>query len=452
MSASPATIGATSFGTSRPSYWLSASVLTITSAPSLSAASRPAWKPLARPLLLVSRTMWSTPCSRADLDRAVGRAVVDHEPLDHVEAGDLAGEVAQRDGERLLLVHAGDLDDELHGADGGQSYHRRRDEPPARRGPGARRARADPRRRAGPARRSTTTTGCPTSTTSTRARTSPSAPSRSSATRTPATSRTRRRTRTCCTSSTASRRSRWAAARRSSTPTRPTRRGSSRSRARSPRCCAWPASARSTPRAARCGTAAPASSPPRCCASPSCRWRSRRIALTDVGTLAPVAVVLLLSIRMREAGRPAHCAAGRRAAGLAIGFKYTAGLVAARAGARARAAAGARDRARYAPPRRRSRVARPARSCRLLRHQPVLLPRLRHRAAPAARAGRAGRQPGQVRPGAGDRRRCTTWTACLGARLVAAAAPRAGAVLLARRDRGAARAAARSSRSRCSST
>ncbi len=65
MSASPATIGATSFGMSCPSYWLSASVLTTTSAPSLSAASSPAWKPAARPLLFVSLTMWSTPFSRA---------------------------------------------------------------------------------------------------------------------------------------------------------------------------------------------------------------------------------------------------------------------------------------------------------------------------------------------------------------------------------------------------
>src|SRR3954452_24314152 len=37
----------------------------MTSAPSLSDASRPAWKPAARPLLFVRRTMWSTPCSRA---------------------------------------------------------------------------------------------------------------------------------------------------------------------------------------------------------------------------------------------------------------------------------------------------------------------------------------------------------------------------------------------------
>jgi hypothetical protein len=65
MSALPSTIGATSLGMSWPEYWLSASVLTMTSAPSFSAASRPAWKPAARPLLLVSRTMCSTPFSRA---------------------------------------------------------------------------------------------------------------------------------------------------------------------------------------------------------------------------------------------------------------------------------------------------------------------------------------------------------------------------------------------------
>jgi hypothetical protein len=55
-----------------------------------------------------------------DLDRAVGRAVVDDEPLDRFEAGDLTGEVCQRGGQRLLLVEAGDLDDELHekGGDG----------------------------------------------------------------------------------------------------------------------------------------------------------------------------------------------------------------------------------------------------------------------------------------------------------------------------------------------
>ena len=65
MSARPSTIGSTSLGMSWPEYWLSASVLTMTSAPSFSAASRPAWKPAARPLLLVRRTMWSTPFSRA---------------------------------------------------------------------------------------------------------------------------------------------------------------------------------------------------------------------------------------------------------------------------------------------------------------------------------------------------------------------------------------------------
>src|SRR5688572_7060497 len=65
MSARPATIGSTSFGMSRASYWLSASVLTTMSAPSLRHASRPASNAAARPLLFVRRTMWSTPWARA---------------------------------------------------------------------------------------------------------------------------------------------------------------------------------------------------------------------------------------------------------------------------------------------------------------------------------------------------------------------------------------------------
>jgi hypothetical protein len=52
-----------------------------------------------------------------DLDRRVCGAVVDDEPLDRVEALDLARQVRKRDGERLLLVEAGDLDDELHRVD-----------------------------------------------------------------------------------------------------------------------------------------------------------------------------------------------------------------------------------------------------------------------------------------------------------------------------------------------
>ena len=58
--------------------------------------------------------MWSTPLRARDLDRAIGRPVVDDQPLDDVEAGDLAREVGQRCRERRLLVEAGDLDDELH--------------------------------------------------------------------------------------------------------------------------------------------------------------------------------------------------------------------------------------------------------------------------------------------------------------------------------------------------
>ena len=53
-----------------------------------------------------------------------------------------------------------------------------------------------------------------------------------------------------------------------------------------------------------------------------------RIAVTDVGTLAPVALTLLFAIRMRETGGLRVVRRGGRGApGLAIGFKYTAGLV-----------------------------------------------------------------------------------------------------------------------------
>lgn len=52
-----------------------------------------------------------------------------------------------------------------------------------------------------------------------------------------------------------------------------------------------------------------------------------RVAVTDVGTLAPVAVVLWAAVRVHEEGRLVHWLVGGTAAGVAIGFKYTAGLV-----------------------------------------------------------------------------------------------------------------------------
>ena len=114
MSALPATIGATSLGMSSPSYWLSPSVLTITSAPSFRHASRPAWKPAARPLLFVSRTMWSTPPARAT---SIVLSVEPSSMISHstcVEAVDAPGQVREHERKCLLLVEAGDLDDQLH--------------------------------------------------------------------------------------------------------------------------------------------------------------------------------------------------------------------------------------------------------------------------------------------------------------------------------------------------
>ena len=65
MSALPATMGAVSKGMSSAWYWLSASVLTMTSAPRSRQACSPFMKPRARPWLRVWRTTWSTPCSSA---------------------------------------------------------------------------------------------------------------------------------------------------------------------------------------------------------------------------------------------------------------------------------------------------------------------------------------------------------------------------------------------------
>ena len=52
-----------------------------------------------------------------------------------------------------------------------------------------------------------------------------------------------------------------------------------------------------------------------------------RWALTDTGTLLPVALVLLGAVRIEEGAGWRTCALTGAAAGLAIGFKYTAGLV-----------------------------------------------------------------------------------------------------------------------------
>ena len=49
-----------------------------------------------------------------DVDGAVGRAVVDDQQLDRVEALDLARQIADRRRQGGLLVEAGDLDDQLH--------------------------------------------------------------------------------------------------------------------------------------------------------------------------------------------------------------------------------------------------------------------------------------------------------------------------------------------------
>lgn len=56
ISVFPSIIGRTSFSISAATYWLSASVFTMISAPFLSQASKPAMKPFASPLFLFKST------------------------------------------------------------------------------------------------------------------------------------------------------------------------------------------------------------------------------------------------------------------------------------------------------------------------------------------------------------------------------------------------------------
>ena len=208
-------------------------------------------------------------------------------------------------------------------------------------------------------------------------------------------------------------RCRSAAARRSSAATATTPTGSSSSRAGSRRCSASPASRPSTSPGASCGTAAPGSSPPRSSASRSCRSRSRASRSPTSARSRRSRSTLLFAVRIHETGglggaprrasrpgwrsasstRPGSCCSPRRSRWRC------------RSLARARPRRAARRRAR-----RRSRVGGGALLA-VPRHEPVLLHRPRHRAAPAARPGRAGRQPGQVRPGARHRASSTTSTA-----------------------------------------
>jgi hypothetical protein len=99
---------------SPPKYWLSPSVLTMTSASELQAGVEPGLEGVGEPLVVREPDDVVDAVLTRDLHCAIGRAVVDDEPFDLVEARDLARKVGQRGGKRRFLVETGDLDDELH--------------------------------------------------------------------------------------------------------------------------------------------------------------------------------------------------------------------------------------------------------------------------------------------------------------------------------------------------
>ena len=99
---------------SSPRYWLSASVLTIRSAPSLRLGVEAGLKGGRQALVVGEADDVLDPVGAGHVHRAVGGAVVDHEQLDRVHTGDLAGQVGDRLRQGRLLIEAGNLDDQLH--------------------------------------------------------------------------------------------------------------------------------------------------------------------------------------------------------------------------------------------------------------------------------------------------------------------------------------------------
>ena len=115
MSASPATIGADQLGD------VGAAVLVVgvgvddDVGAELEAGVEPGLEAGGEALVVGQADDVLDPALARDLDRAVGRAVVDDQQLDLVDAVDCAGQVGDRRRQRRLLVEAGDLDDQLHG-------------------------------------------------------------------------------------------------------------------------------------------------------------------------------------------------------------------------------------------------------------------------------------------------------------------------------------------------
>ena len=86
----------------------------MTSAPADRHASRPAMNAAARPWLRVKRDDLIDPVLARNLDGTVAAAVVDNQPLDCVEPGDLARQRSARRPPGAFFVEARDLNDELH--------------------------------------------------------------------------------------------------------------------------------------------------------------------------------------------------------------------------------------------------------------------------------------------------------------------------------------------------
>jgi hypothetical protein len=88
--------------------------LTITSAPARSASVEPGLERRREPAVVRMGHHVVDAQLASDLGGAIGRTVVDDQPLDDVDARHLSWQGGQRGRQRRLLVEARDLDHQLH--------------------------------------------------------------------------------------------------------------------------------------------------------------------------------------------------------------------------------------------------------------------------------------------------------------------------------------------------
>ena len=115
MSALPASIGSTSLGMSVAGYWVVGVRVHDHVGAQLQRRVEPGLEGRRQPLVVSETHEMFDAVAPRNLNGPVRRTVVDNEPLDPIEPGELPWQLGEDPRKRLFLVQAGDLDDQPHG-------------------------------------------------------------------------------------------------------------------------------------------------------------------------------------------------------------------------------------------------------------------------------------------------------------------------------------------------